>query len=466
MIWKKETPVVLYGAAYLGGVVYDYLHTKTNIVAFIDKRADEILNYRDLPVYSINTPFTQTDKDGMIVLIAVKNVFDHRKIARQLKEQGFSFIIDFSHPDFSKIMENTFTLPVTVDPYKSTMIYNWQDSAFILHNDGYVTARIPTPLVFTNIGGKQDFWADWPIQSLYPHEELFSFFDGNMNSNPYCYVEEYCIAGANRIGNKHITDRWKQNVLESRQKVFYNMEQNWQLKTSFFIDNAPTAAWSNGKFNLTSGKHRAAFLASKGEHFIPLKVTEQNYQAFLNMESARETMNFIEHEQMEDTLFSIPHPYFYAFASQSGFAFYIILRKMLLQLGHVFLAKGHSLSELSVLCCSKHYAAFGRYFAQIGAKVKHAAYSGLDRLLDQLQGVTDISDELCTYDLIIAGQKEWVQFDSFALTAHVFLLFSNDPIEIQKTFVSNTFSLENLCTFSDSGNEKWAVLVTKKEENR
>ena len=139
---------------------------------------------------------------------------------------------------------------------------------------------------------------------------------------------------------------------------------------------------------------------------------------------------------------------------------------MLLQLGHVFLAKGHSLSELSVLCCSKHYAAFGRYFAQIGAKVKHAAYSGLDRLLDQLQGVTDISDELCTYDLIIAGQKAWVQFESFALTAHVFLLFSNDPIEIQKTFVSNTFSLENLCTFSDSGNEKWAVLVTKKEENR
>lgn len=34
---EKETPVVLYGAAYLGGVVYDYLHTKTNIVAFIDK---------------------------------------------------------------------------------------------------------------------------------------------------------------------------------------------------------------------------------------------------------------------------------------------------------------------------------------------------------------------------------------------------------------------------------------------
>ena len=94
MIWTNDTPVVLYGAAHAGATIYKKLHKYCNISAFIDRRADEISYYMEIPVFAIDSgAIDSVLKSNAIVVVAVKNIFEHEKITLDLIKHGFNHIV-------------------------------------------------------------------------------------------------------------------------------------------------------------------------------------------------------------------------------------------------------------------------------------------------------------------------------------------------------------------------------------
>ena len=91
----KDSKFIIYGAATTGAILYHNLkESGYKIIAFVDKRADEIDSYLELPVWNLR----QAEKyfgtcDDVIVIIAIKNVFEHEKIAKTIWNLGCNKII-------------------------------------------------------------------------------------------------------------------------------------------------------------------------------------------------------------------------------------------------------------------------------------------------------------------------------------------------------------------------------------
>ena len=76
---KKETPIVIYGASYIGSVTGKELQKKKyNVVGFIDKRAEEIEVCLGLPVYGLADLKTNLTED-VVIFVGTKEKRIHYK---------------------------------------------------------------------------------------------------------------------------------------------------------------------------------------------------------------------------------------------------------------------------------------------------------------------------------------------------------------------------------------------------
>ena len=86
--------IVIYGAANSGKIVYDILKkNQIDIIAFIDKRADELGELYGKRIVGSIDDIDGLDKTDCVVIIAVKNVFEHSKIADHLVKSGINSIL-------------------------------------------------------------------------------------------------------------------------------------------------------------------------------------------------------------------------------------------------------------------------------------------------------------------------------------------------------------------------------------
>ena len=87
----KDEKLYLYGAATIGFLQHNTLSKKGyRILGFIDRRADEIKKFCELPVFR---PDDKNLDKNITVIVSVKNVFEHSRIAKSLNDYGFSKII-------------------------------------------------------------------------------------------------------------------------------------------------------------------------------------------------------------------------------------------------------------------------------------------------------------------------------------------------------------------------------------
>ena len=94
IVLQKGSRMLLYGAASFGTILYEKLKQSDFIVeGFIDQRADEIPELKGKAVYSIQEAAFRFSDADVIVVISVKNVFEHTKIAAKLFESGLKQII-------------------------------------------------------------------------------------------------------------------------------------------------------------------------------------------------------------------------------------------------------------------------------------------------------------------------------------------------------------------------------------
>jgi len=328
VIWREERPVILYGAAHVGTLVLNRLRGKCKIAAFIDKRADEMGLYEGLPVcLPASDCFTEDIKRSAIVIVCVKNIFDHEQIAFSLVGNGFQNIV-FCPVDGSRyryrseadraemaalyhcVVEGYFTLPQGVPRAPGLLVPRFVDSAVLDRHEGGVTALIPAMFLYNRLNGN-GVWADAAILSLFPYFALFESFSGNIKADISLYLDA-AKQYAKNSGDFLTTPRWEANVIHNRRMAYERMRVSDELSNVFFARQAISAGWNKagGYFNMNGGKHRTVYQIHQRRMYVPLRLTEADYAAYLNQPAADKAIAHVIEMGMTELPYPVLHPYF------------------------------------------------------------------------------------------------------------------------------------------------------------
>ncbi len=300
---EKTDRFILYGAAALGKVCLDILHgAGYSVIGFMDKRCDEINEAHGLPVWSMKNAEKAQD---IIILISIKNVFEHQGIADNLFQQGYKKIIFLPQKCIKGEETN---LQSIYDTYNYILSYKGKSSeslnlqkelpllqqkpqlqlnntGIIDRKDDYVVVNMPIVNLFT-AQRRENFvypWAEQSIISLIPHTALYNYLWGGVKLNKTQYYIDFCSYGAVGSGVE-MTEGWKKNLISNRLVVLDEMKKSLETDYDFFNRNAPKAVWNQEKryFNLNEGRHRAALFVYEKRYTMPVAIKAEEYEEFYN----------------------------------------------------------------------------------------------------------------------------------------------------------------------------------------
>ena len=323
----KNNKIVIYGAATTGAIIYSaFAREGFDVIAFVDKRADEIDSYYGLPVWSLEQiECLLKEHEKIIVIIGIKNVFEHEKIAKEIWGLGCKRIIfrpydevngngEEKDKDLNRIYSAILAGEIPeeacgVEAFEEQVLW---DKAIIEDNDSYVIANIPVCYVFTDLYKDMDIlWGDIPCLGLISHIGLFKLFNGIENEDYYEYIK-FCREAALRSGGIKITKAWEESVYRNRLDVFNHMQYEWEHDRSFFVKNAVWADYNEkGYFNIKSGKHRVVFMLVKGKRYIPLRIKKSDYEKWSNVTKAKEMKCVLDRMGRESLPVILGNPFFY-----------------------------------------------------------------------------------------------------------------------------------------------------------
>lgn len=432
----KNSKILIYGAVANGQKICNAFKGEGyNIVGFIDKRACEIKQVFGLPIWTLeNIPKFKE----VVVIITIKNVFEHCKIVRDLIDKGIHNIIycpkvsksiydNESIKKMSSIYNKIINLKDEVNKKEITQLnlnfipktkeitlYEFKDYGLInkIENDMLI-AYIPVEMIYTaqKIDEFDYNWEEKNILTL-PHISLFEYFDGKNSLYKNQYMD-FCIYTA-KLNNINITEMWKENIIKSRHIVYTEMCKSLEMDNEFFINNAQVAVWNREYkyFNLNGGRHRVSFLCEKNYEVVPLKINAKYYNTYLNYEKLNNVINFIIKNKIDLVNTPIPHPYFYRFPARKTRYLNLIIntitrfisRNMLKEFGKI------EFKNLSFLHIGYDDGALKRHFSKMGCDVIGYGECGeFESLLNNLFYVDNINylhyDELKSYDIVYIGEE-------------------------------------------------------------
>lgn len=324
MILNSDSTILLYGAAYMGTVTKISLEKAGYMVSgYIDKRADEIDIVNDKPVYSIQEAATKFDPSKTIVFIAVKNVYEHSRIAARLEQEGFFYIICI--PEAVIAGQGTEEQKIVSELFQHLCEGKYEECSLPMSREyhEHLDAKEIKPIDANEDGGvyyipityvAQDKGQlkDLPVVFLYPHIEFFRTLNGEMCGNTDAYIE-YCKKAAVELNAFDITPKWTQNVLKNRSEVFERMNDLFNKDPDALQRNATKAIWNDkGFFNIVSGKHRMAFFTAKRMFYIPLRISDKDIKSFF------------DHLDKEGCVKEIEDPRFYGYYIENQSLYYNI----------------------------------------------------------------------------------------------------------------------------------------------
>ena len=465
---------IIYGAASIGNLAKNALEKcNAKIIGYIDKRAFELESFNQLPVWEIDNVPEKYISQQIIVFVGVKNVFEHEKIVRILNKKGFKYIVykpysvligkgNTEEESISEIYDMLFQgmldvaemkLPICkVNRPKSTFDY-----AVLKESYADIIAYVPAEFIYTNnyIEGGMVKWGNINILSYFTHIDFFRFLDNREDASIDSYIKEYCEYTAGLQKNCVVTDSWKENVIKNRIQIYEEMCECLNLDFDFFIRNAPEAIWNDEKhiFNLTNGKHRSTFLASKGIKYIPLKVKKTDYDKFYHKEEiskVNEQLSLIESDIM------IPHPCFYRHDRNADKGEYVFLswfaryygKKSFYKYGKVMF------EQMKIIDWSNDFGYCARFLSRLGCKVQRFVYpTELERQLNQLfysscsYKSENYNDAEENYDIGIINQSQVGSFLPYCAQCENIIVKDCSQQNIEN--ICNSLKLEILLKITD-----------------
>ena len=419
---------ILYGAAAIGGLAKKAIESMGDVVVgYLDRRAFEINEYHGVPVYAPDQIPLAFCKEDIVTFIAVKNVFEHEKIARHLYRSGlrkivykpYNVLIGVGTKEENALADlydlifdgNVQSAAMAIPQCFTESFKELFDYAKIEQKGNNIVAYIPTEFIFTNNYGEGGMkkWGNIPIAGLFTHINFFQSLGGDISASVDSYVEEYCVYTATLQGNIKITNAWKENVVENRTQIYEQMREAQNIDPDFFVRNAATAVWNEEKkyFNLTSGKHICSFLAAQGMKYIPLCISLTDYETFANRKYARKIAEEIYNT--EDGC-NVPNPFFYRGAfnrDRGGHDFLLWFTKYYAE--KLFREHGKiDFSRLYVYDLQHDYGHMARYLSRIGARVQRVCEQNrLEMELNCLFYQNDICNNVMPVSIKVIIVDQW-----------------------------------------------------------
>ena len=277
---------VVYGA---GGNCYHIIrlfqNTNYHIEAILDQRADTMSDVMGIPVYTLEEYRKgEHAKEKCVIIISIKNVFEHASIARNLIELGFENIIYKPFPIlqgekgeiwdsidcvYEMLVEKKDLSAATQDNLVAcselSTLRVFKDELLISKSEQEVICWLPVELVCNY--DREDAYGLIPISSYYPLVELYQYLLNCGTENKWEKIEDnFALYCSEWIEKEHqvFTDSLKQSMIDSRINVFYQMQRKSDLDREFFIRNAVLVKRIDSfRFCLlSSGRNRMSFLST------------------------------------------------------------------------------------------------------------------------------------------------------------------------------------------------------------
>lgn len=332
---------VVYGA---GGNCYHIIrlfqNTNYHIEAILDQRADTMSDVMGIPVYTLEEYRKgEHAKEKCVIIISIKNVFEHASIARNLIELGFENIIYKPFPIlqgekgeiwdsidcvYEMLVEKKDLSAATQDNLVAcselSTLRVFKDELLISKSEQEVICWLPVELVCNY--DREDAYGLIPISSYYPLVELYQYLLNCGTENKWEKIEDnFALYCSEWIEKEHqvFTDSLKQSMIDSRINVFYQMQRKSDLDREFFIRNAVLVKRIDSfRFCLlSSGRNRMSFLVAKGSRYIPVRMNKNDYKDWLNIcefERFRKTLEEIKNNKLFTTL---QHPLMISYVSET-----------------------------------------------------------------------------------------------------------------------------------------------------
>lgn len=459
----RNSQIILYGAATTGAILYRYFSEHGyRVVAFIDQRADEEGTYYGLPVLSLQEAENWFSKQPeAIAVVAVKNVFEHEKIAKELWRMGCDKIIfrpyavvsgggekldGILNQAYDEILEGKFQCELyRINGFDQFLL---KDQAIIdedENEDGEVIANIPIYDVWTdNYEDKEIIWGDIPCLGLAPHIGLFRLFQGEENEDYEEYIK-FCRQAAERSGGITTSQKWENSVYKNRLDVFNHMQSAWEHNREFFIQNVVKAVYNEkGYFNIVSGKHRVVFLIVMGKQYIPLRVRKSDYRKWSKEKQAAaiyELLNIYHKAELP----CIPDsPYFYNYPCSTSNFYERLLNRLIgiLYADEYDQNHGFCFEGKKVLLYNTPLAFYAHILRRSGLQVM--IYEEDEAMRELIDAVTNEKNEFATdsmkpgetYFLIASDDKEGMPFRDACAESQYVLYITNKKGQAQRAIMS------------------------------
>lgn len=327
MKYTRRTPILIYGAGGDGLHLSDTLgESGSEIVGFIDCRASEIEGGIRYPVWSPEDAAAHYPS-GVVLVVAIKNVFSHTEVAHALRTLGFTHIIYKPRVTLSgggsavelrlaalhdalvrrrQPLEEGEEIPEVPD----CSAMEFEDRLHIADDGARVVAWVPAELVF-NYAAPVRAFADCNMPLFFPLVDLYRGLLAN-DRVAENWVEQFLVYSSDWLlkNGFALTDGQRASMLASRASVFQEMQRVFEVDFDFFRRNAPEACMPRpGYFNLTSsGRNRIAYLLARGFRFVPLSICRESYASWLAPERVDSLLRFLGRSVVPPLLAPIPHP--------------------------------------------------------------------------------------------------------------------------------------------------------------
>ena len=396
---NNELKIVIYGVNEQSRRLAKLLLSMNyEIILFLDRRAEELKEVEGIHVQELSDFTVSKIEKKICIIIALNNAMQHDEIAADLFDKGINKIIfvpmEFKYYEkfacqlreaYNQILLGNIE-EINEIPYYETLICDSSNSKDVKsvwsENEKYLTVKVMADIVYTSakeeleLIGRADFlpMADMPLMMLRQFQNMFEYFWGGAEfGNLQEYLSDYGVNSCNYTNS--YTD---EQIILQRAQLYELWNEHFSEGLEFFVLSAPLAKWNdNGYFNLTDGHHRLIFLLKKGLHYLPIRISRQDWDKWRNVKVI-DSMD-IEKDGV-DLVTPIPNPYF---QKRSFYNKTSIIESML----HIQKNLPRDLyKDKRVLCIDSMYGYYGFNLRRMGAEnvLLYAQNSEKKRVMEQL----------------------------------------------------------------------------------
>lgn len=382
---SSDSKFIIYGAGARGREYYKkIIQNKMHVLAFVDRNASKIQSINNTPVYEFKElERVLVDKQKVIVVISISNVFQHYDIAKQLYQYGYMYIVYkelFNNTQYGKEINKIFqaiSLPHSEENLNGLELPFFKKKQLVDIEENkcqFIMKLVPIDLLF---GLSKDYYmstTEKKIIEIIPdksllyftiNKDMMRFFSDTVIEEEWeNFIEIYFEHRRCMITEDSVDLADEENHLRDRYHIFQNMEILYNTNINFFYENPIDVEWNPmGYFNMQDGNNRAAFLFAKGFNVLPCRMRYDDFETWFNKAKIKEVENCIN--KIGTIEYPISNPYFETLFSKANPFCYLKLRKICNWLYKMAIR----ITETSILDMGCKNGFIGQHFARMGANV-------------------------------------------------------------------------------------------------